>query len=407
MANEGRRATVHNGRRGKNGNYKAKHNDRSHLPEDERPNENLIWHCLQNKYPDMTFEDVEREFYRAHFSEGLEGINNKYLKTRQKNRMKTMDEYYESSRTQPEETLNYLGNVDQEQIDKDLFSKIMVEQIKWEEETFPQVKYLNSAIHVDEAGAIHAQSRRVWIAHDENGNEIVNQGKALEEMGIEIFTYQPDDEDYEKKHGKPRYENRKVTYTHACRKHFIELAQSYGIELETETKDASEVGLSMNEYIKRQEQKKAEAKAKEILKVAAEDADTIKKNAEADARIFRSKADKAEKDRADAEQNKKRLEEKSEALTKTISEQNKKIEDLGEDIDTLTEKIKQKETELENVGIDAEAEFRKKWMQKHGKVEDAFQKSWQNKQINDARLRREQSGQVYEHSSYEKDGLSK
>lgn len=407
MASDGRRATVHNGRRGKNGNYKAKHNDRSYLPEDERPKDNLTWHCFRDTHPDMTFEEVERAFYQAHFSEGLDKINETYVKARQKSRIKTMSDYYESSRTHPEDTLNYLGNVKQEQIETSLFAEIVAKQIEWEEQTFPQVKYLDSAIHIDEAGAIHAQSRRVWIAHDENGNEIVNQGKALEEMGVEIFTYQPDDEDYEKKHGKPRYENRKVTHTHMCRNHFIELAQSYGIELETETKDAYEVGLSMPEYIKREEQKKAEAKAKEILKVAAEDADTIKKNAETDARISRSKAEKAEKDRTDAEQNKKGLEKKSEALTKTISEQHQTIEDLGKDIDTLTEKIKQKKTELANVGVDEEAEFRKKWMQKHGQVEDAFQKSWQNKQINDARLKREQSGQVYEHSSYEKDGLSK
>ena len=378
-----RRATLHNSRAGKNGAYDPRHNDRSFLDENERPKENMTWHWLRETNPKLTFEESEHIFYETHFRSGLEKINDKYVKTRQKKRIKSMDDYRKSVRTCPEETLNYLGNVEQDQIDPDLFAKIIIEQIEWEQKMFPQVEYLNAAIHLDEAGAIHAQSRKVWIAHDEDGNEIVNQGKALEEMGVEIFTYQPDDEGYEKKHGKPRYENRKVTYTHMCRNHFIELAQSYGIELVTDTKDASEVGLTLPEYIKREEERKAKAKAKEIVDKAETEASKIKAEASSDVEYFNSKRDNAIQEMINAENKKQSLEGKITALMGTVSEKNK-------DIETLDEQIKAKKDELANMSVDQRADYLEKWLDAHPKVKAGFEASWEKKQINDARQKREE-----------------
>lgn len=244
-----RRATYHNGRKGKNGVYNPEHNDRSFLDEEERPNENFYWHCLQSVDANLNFEEVEKIFYDDRFRDGLDFQNAKHKKARNHKRIKTMDEYRTSSMTCPEESLIYLGNIRDikkglyDELDPNLFQEIMLEQLSWEQETYPNVQYLDYGIHVDEDGAIHGHARKVWIGHDEQGNEIVSQNGALNEMGIE----RPD---LTKKKG--RYNNPKQTYTKQVREHFISVAQQYGLEIETEPREKSKQGLEQDEYIAQQ-----------------------------------------------------------------------------------------------------------------------------------------------------------
>jgi len=240
------RVSNHNARVGKNGVFSPKHNDRNFILEPEHIDENksknnsywMVYDC-------KNFEDCEKEFYKNNFSNALEKKNEKHIKSRHKERIKTIDDYRTSPLTCPEETLYYIGDKSNT-VDTNVLEEIIQKQLEWESEEFPDVKYLNIAIHRDEEGADHIHARKVYIAPDENGDLIVNQTKALANMGIE----RPDT-------SKPssKFNNAKMTYTKLVREHFIELCKEYGLEIETEPKEKSKTGYSLEEYkLKNQEE---------------------------------------------------------------------------------------------------------------------------------------------------------
>ena len=240
------RVSNHNARVGKNGVFSPKHNDRNFILEPEHIDENksknnsywMVYDC-------KNFEECEKEFYENNFSNALEKKNEKHIKSRHKERIKTIDDYRTSPLTCPEETLYYIGDKSNT-VDTNVLEEIIQKQLEWESEEFPDVKYLNIAIHRDEEGADHIHARKVYIAPDENGDLIVNQTKALANMGIE----RPDT-------SKPssKFNNAKMTYTKLVREHFIELCKEYGLEIETEPKEKSKTGYSLEEYkLKNQEE---------------------------------------------------------------------------------------------------------------------------------------------------------
>jgi len=253
------RVSNHNARVGKNGVFSPKHNDRNFNLEPEHIDENKsINNSYWMVYDCKNFEECEKEFYKNNFSNALEKKNEKHIKSRHKERIKTIDDYRTSPLTCPEETLYYIGDKSNT-VDTNVLEEIIQKQLEWESEEFPDVKYLNIAIHRDEEGADHIHARKVYIAPDENGDLIVNQTKALANMGIE----RPDT-------SKPssKFNNAKMTYTKLVREHFIELCKEYGLEIETEPKEKSKTGYSLEEYkLKNQEEtflNKADKKEKEF-----------------------------------------------------------------------------------------------------------------------------------------------
>lgn len=257
-----RRVTAHNGRKSKNGVYNPNHNDRNFTTESdhidrEKSSQNFYWMCYKDC---STFEECEAKFYEKNFKNGLQKINEKHIKARNTKRVKTMDDYRQSPRTCPEEILYYIGNR-KEPIERKLFDEILEKQVNWERETFPNVRLLDFAIHVDEPGADHGHGRHAFLAHDEFGNLIVNQKKALQEMGIE----RPD---MSKPEG--RYNNAKMTYTKQVRDHFIALCRSYGIEIEDEPREKSKSGLSLDAYKAEQIKADARQEADKIIREAEE-----------------------------------------------------------------------------------------------------------------------------------------
>lgn len=234
------RVSNHNARVGKNGVFSPKHNDRNFNLEpehiDENKSKNNYYWMIYNEC--KTFEECEKEFYKNKFLYSLESINEKHIKSRHKERIKTMDDYRTSPKTCPEETLYYIGDKSNT-VDTNVLQEIILKQLEWESEQFPDVVYLNIAIHRDEEGADHIHARKVYIAPDEDGFPIVNQTKALANMGIE----RPDT-------SKPssKFNNAKMTYTKLVREHFIELCKEYGLEIETEPKEKSNTGYSLEEY---------------------------------------------------------------------------------------------------------------------------------------------------------------
>ena len=188
---EKKRVAYNNGRANKHGEvYSPKHNDRDfdldkaeHI-DASRTKENVYFHRYQKEHPNMKFEDAEKKFYKQYFQKALDVQNAKYIKTRHLDRCKTTEDLRKSPRTCPEETLYYVGNV-KKTITAEQLLQIYKKQIQWEQKKYPQHKYIDIAVHVDEEGAPHIHSRSVWIAHDKNGNYIVSQEKSLAEMGIQ------------------------------------------------------------------------------------------------------------------------------------------------------------------------------------------------------------------------------
>lgn len=258
------RASTHNGRAGKSGAYSAKHNDRqfdtsttNHIDPTLTPqNKNVRF---GGDYGATTNEAHELAFYQNHFGESLERKNIGYKAKGKAGQIKTMEQYYRSIKSCPEETLYTVGK----DIDPQLLWEIYREHQEWKAREFPQCQTLDAALHVDEPNAMpHIHERSVWIGHDAQGKEVVGQAKALAEMGV----LPPDPG---KKYGK--YNNAKQTYTQICRAHFIEVCQEHGLEIEVEPLPPDKVGLELIEYkIQHAQERAAEAihQAQKAVKAA-------------------------------------------------------------------------------------------------------------------------------------------
>ena len=340
------RLTIHNARAGKDGVFSVKHNDRRFNLENaehidpERSSDNTYWHWYHSESPQMTFEDAEKRFYEETFTEALEAQNERHRKARHKERIKTMDEYRKSKQTCPEETIYQVGK-EGDTIDPELFKKILVKQLRWEINAYPNMKILDYAIHNDEQGAPHAHVRRIWGAVSDDGI-IVSQSKALEAMGIE----RPDPS---KK--KTRTNNPKKTITQQIRDHCIKLCESYGIEIEKEPQDASKVGLDLLTYKANQEKAKA-SKAKE----EAEQAEDSKAKALKDKEDAENSKNLTLQETSDLEAKNKNLKDKNKNLkaeNKELQDDNEALcsdyNDLVKDYDDLVrreQEVQKKEEEL-------------------------------------------------------------
>lgn len=259
------RLTYHNGRAGRDGVYSTRHNDRNydvfqddHI-DDEQTQNNIYWHCYQNTEPGLTFDEAEKFFYESHFLAALDERNERSKKQGHYERVQTIDDYRHSRKSCPEETEYAIGKLG-DSVNPNLLQAIVDLHQQYLELEYPQYRVLNVALHVDEMGVGHIHERHVWIAHDDDGREIVHQAKSLSEMGVE----RPD---AGKKEG--RHNNAKMTFTARCRQNLFELCAMHGLELETEPKERSKSGLSLLEYQARQEQEKA-LKAKAEAEAAKE-----------------------------------------------------------------------------------------------------------------------------------------
>lgn len=244
------RATIHNGRTGKDGAYNTRHNDRqfdiSHAEhiDPERVKDNRYWNWTGN--PETTFEAAEQAFYEKHIQKHLEAQNARYKAQRHAERAKTMDEYRKSPQTCPEEVILQIGKLG-DTIPADMMARIIQEQINWEQQQFPGVKVLNVALHMDEQGAPHIHERRAWVYTDKDGNTAISQNKSLEQMGVELPN--PD-------RPRGRFNNRKQTFSRMCREHLLQICREHGLEIEEIPQEKSRSGLSHIAYMNRQEEEK-------------------------------------------------------------------------------------------------------------------------------------------------------
>ena len=263
------RVTLHNGRVDKNGKaFTTRHNDRNNFTADhidsELSSKNHSWHRFRDE--DLSFDECEKKFYEIHFSDALNARNERYRRQRHLERIRSIDEYRSDPRSCPEEDIFQIGRRGESIDDPRLLWKICVEMTNWEQRTFPNIKYLDISMHLDEPGAAyHIHRRKVWIAHDKDG-EIISQNKALKEMGIE----RPDPSK-----NQHRYNNPKQTYTRMCREHLIELCRQHGLEIEDEPREPGRSGLALME-LKADTLKKELSEAQKALSEAQKEIDTLK-----------------------------------------------------------------------------------------------------------------------------------
>lgn len=244
------RATIHNGRTSHLGAFTPKHNDRNfniknaeHI-DPERVRNNRYWNWTGKE---ITFEAAEIAFYEKHIQQHLDAQNARYRAQRHAERVKSMDEYRRSPQTCPEEVILQIGKRG-DTIPADMMARIIQEQINWEQKTFPGVKVLNVALHMDEQGAPHIHERRAWVYTDKDGNFAISQNKSLEQMGVELPN--PD---------KPRgrFNNRKQTFSKRCREHLLQICREHGLEIEEIPQEKSRSGRTLEDYQAGEAEKRA------------------------------------------------------------------------------------------------------------------------------------------------------
>lgn len=322
------RATIHNGRTSRLGAFTPKHNDRNfninhaeHI-DPERVKNNRYWNWTGN--PETTFEAAEIAFYEKHISAHLEAQNARYRAQRHAERAKTMDEYRKSPQTCPEEVILQIGKLG-DTIPADMMARIIQEQINWEQKTFPGVKVLDVALHMDEQGAPHIHERRAWVYTDRDGNFAISQNKSLEQMGVELPN--PDK-------SRSRFNNRKQVFSRMCREHLLQICREHGLEIEEIPQEKSRNGLSHVAYMTRQEEEKA-ANAEHRRQFSERAAESAEKRAESARDAARSYEEHAE--RVAGQINAEYGELADAGLQKQAMQ--KQLEEMQERIDNLQEQL--------------------------------------------------------------------
>ena len=247
--------TRHNGRAGKHGTYNPKHNDRSfeianseHI-DPERVQQNIYWDCyngirsaLQPKDADSladTFEEVEKLYYKLHYTNFTERQNERNAKIRHTERNRSTENLLTSKKTCPEESIYQLGTLESHASPKELFQIATEFMDEFHERFGKHVHILDWALHLDE-GTPHIHERHVFDCENKYGEIAPQQEKALEALVFELP--KPD---------KPlgRYNNRKITFDAACRKMLFEIAKRHGLELEEEAEYGNRKYLEKQDFI--------------------------------------------------------------------------------------------------------------------------------------------------------------
>jgi hypothetical protein len=322
------RATIHNGRTSHLGAFTPKHNDRNfninhaeHI-DPERVKNNRYWNWTGN--PETTFEAAEAAFYEKHIRQHLDAQNARYRAQRHAERVKSMDEYRRSPQTCPEEVILQIGKLG-DTIPADMMARIIQEQINWEQQTFPGVRVLDVALHMDEQGAPHIHERRAWVYTDKDGNTAISQNKSLEQMGVELPN--PD-------RPRGRFNNRKQVFSRMCREHLLQICREHGLEIEEIPQEKSRSGRTLEDYQAGEAEKRA-ADAERRRQFSERAAESAEKQAESARDTARSYEEHAE--RVAGQINDEYGELADAGLQK--QEMQKQVEQLQERIDNLQEQL--------------------------------------------------------------------
>lgn len=223
----------------------GKHNDRNfnldnapHIDKD-KISENKYWTYNGDNY--RSFDELEKEFYERHFSDYLEACNSRNIKARHPDRNRDVNHYVRSRNTRPEDKILQIGNMDEHATPEELWECALAYVEKFDDIYGDHCKILDMALHLDEATP-HVHIRRVWIAEDEHGNEYVNQGKALEQLGIQ---------DPDQSRPTSKYNNPKISFTQSDIRLFQDICIEKGLSIDIGTPEKRE-HLSTLQYKKQE-----------------------------------------------------------------------------------------------------------------------------------------------------------
>lgn len=272
------KASMHAGRTTSKGKaYNVNHNDRkfeqvnskdydTHI-DWEKSSEN-VYYAFKMKEPEQALwvnsenynlRDIELGFYKNHFGAHLKHQNEKHIKSRHKERCKSIEDIYTNPRTCPQETILQVGK-DGEYQDYKKFKK-MVKQFcsSYNAQHCNNSMIVSCAIHADET-SLHAHVRRVFYVKDEQGNLELAQNKALKKMGYEL----PHPEAK-----RSKYNNRLQAFTDEMRGFWQDIIENTdkSIKIDREPNTASQKHLEKLDY-----QNKASGEKLERLESQMEDA---------------------------------------------------------------------------------------------------------------------------------------
>lgn len=259
--------TRHNSRTNSKGNVmKPNHNDRDFESERELvgSDKNIYWTRYDKKgQPRITFEEAERKAYHEFFDGYIDKANEKALARRHKDEMKTVDDLLNSKRMAPEETLWYLGDLNNHAEEEKLIQFMNKFKTYMNKNYGKNFKIIDIALHVDEEGAPHIQERHTFIGHDEDGVAYPCQEKALEEMGVDL-------PDPNKK--RSRKNCRKKAFDKEVREACKEIAKSLGLEILPEKPGSAHPDKNLGQYLynKQKELEELEETVEELKAEKAE-----------------------------------------------------------------------------------------------------------------------------------------
>lgn len=273
------RVTQHNGRVRKSGQpYSPKHNDRnfdvakSDNIDPDRVARNQYWSCAAGKAwyratdeGKPAFEDVEREFYEAHFMPMYEASKERSKKRGQLKRVKPFEEWRKARQFVPEETHVQIGSVEGT-VPIRVFVACATEYVRamkdWNDQHGEPFTLLDMALHLDEA-VPHLQIRRVWHSVDPvTGIDEIGQAKALERAGVDP----PDPSAPISKEN-----NRKQTYDAYMREQWIAICEAHGLDIERVPEPERPHNQTKEEHIRdKQKARTAELDSREAAVIALE-----------------------------------------------------------------------------------------------------------------------------------------
>ena len=201
-----------------------------------------------------TFEEVEKLYYKLHYTNFTERQNERNAKIRHTERNRSTEDLLTSKKTCPEESIYQLGTLESHASPKELFQIATEFMDEFHERFGKHVHILDWALHLDE-GTPHIHERHVFDCENKYGEIAPQQEKALEALGFELP--KPD---------KPlgRYNNRKITFDAACRTMLFEIARRHGLELDEVPEYGGRAYLEKQDYILKKQNGRIAEQKKEL-----------------------------------------------------------------------------------------------------------------------------------------------
>nr|WP_297765905.1 hypothetical protein [uncultured Butyrivibrio sp.] len=231
------KVTIRSARMDKDGRHNDRNFDIENAEHIDRERMSLNRYYTYNGNETQTFLELEREYYELHFSDYVNEQNERNTKGGHKQRNRTMDEYFHSKRTRPEDVLLQIGDANDHATGDELWDCAMKYKDKFNELFGDQCVILDMALHMDEATP-HVHVRRVWKAEDERGNEFVSQTQCLKNLDM----LSPDESK-----AAGRFNNSKITFTNLEREMFTSICEDEGFVIDR-TRGSRVNHLSVEEY---------------------------------------------------------------------------------------------------------------------------------------------------------------